>query len=68
MLKLSIDDLAESRELDLMAMKSTHGGSTTFPTYLVANNGTSRNGPGGPRPPEDQIIWPDNPFDIIDMI
>lgn len=68
MKKLCINDLVANQELDLLAMRKISGGSSAFLTVVTANTGASTNGPGGPRRPEDQIIFPENPYDIIDMI
>ncbi len=70
MAKLMINDLPASRKLDRKGMSSIRGGysRTSYSTLAGSTSNGSNSGPGGPRPPEDQIIWPDNPFDIWDLI
>lgn len=66
-----IDSSGEILELDSEAVAQVGGGTALYRTalsYRAAGAGTASGGPGGPRPIEDQIIWPDNPYDIIDMI
>lgn len=68
---MHIKDLKVGVELDSAALAAIRGGSGRptgkrqhSPFYLIGTGGTAN----GPRPPEDQIILPDNPVDILDVI